>query len=122
MEDWPHNFPPKSTAWDCSSLWSRDGVLDHIGRVLRESIRIHANRDAVPSTGIIDSQNVKTTQASEAVGYDAGKKTQGRKRHMVVDILGLLLGVKDYEYSTRSSEAWVKITSINMMIHRLEPG
>jgi len=179
-----------------------------ISRVLRESIRVKAGRNKTPTAAIIDSQSTKTALFSEEVGYDGAKQVKGRKRHIAVDTLGLLLVVfvhsagigeregakflvmrlfdffqgilkiwadggysgnplkewfsslfqcvleivkrprgkfqvvkwrwivertfgwfnwyrrlsKDYEYYTSSAEAWIKIASINVMLHRLQPG
>ncbi|NDH68508.1 MAG: hypothetical protein EBY22_11530 [Gammaproteobacteria bacterium] len=67
--------------------------MDDILRVLREEILTAAGRNPKPSAGIIDSQTVKTAGPAIAVGCDGGKKIKGRKRHIVVDVLGLLLTV-----------------------------
>lgn len=89
----PEGFPPKSTVNDYFNTWKRDGTLDEINRVFRENVRIKEGRNRLPSASIIDSQTTKTASVSESVGYDGAKKTKGRKRHIAVDVLGLLLAV-----------------------------
>ncbi len=204
----PNEFPPKSTVYEYYSAWVKDGTLDEMVQKLREQVRVKAKRNNKPSAAIVDSQSVKTAGPAEEVGYDGGKKIKGRKRHIAVDVLGLLLCVvvhsagiqeragakllltkmmplfsgikiiwadggysgnplkqwvkslfnvlwevikrpqgpfqvvkfrwiversfgwinyqrrlsKDYEYLPRNAEGWVKIASINMMVHRLKPG
>ena len=89
----PEHFPPKSTVHDYFCLLRDDGALDDMVRLLRESVRKKSGRNKTPTAAIIDSQSVKTVGAIDAVGYDGGKKIKGRKRHIAVDILGLLLVV-----------------------------
>ena len=89
----PSEFPARSTVFDYFKLWRDEGILDEIVVTLRESIRIKAGRNCEPSAAIIDSQSVKTTGSADDVGYDSGKKIKGRKRHLAVDVLGLLLMV-----------------------------
>jgi putative transposase len=89
----PHDFPAWSTVYDSFRKWRNQGVWERMVSTLRERLRLQAGRQATPSAGIIDSQSVKTTQRGGPHGYDGGKKVNGRKRHLLVDTMGLLLKV-----------------------------
>jgi putative transposase len=89
----PHDFPPEGTVRDYFHRWRRDGTWERINDTLRRQVRQAEGRDAEPSAGIVDSQSAKGTRTSGSKGYDAGKKVQGTKRHLLVDTLGLLLCV-----------------------------
>ncbi|GAB2447568.1 IS5 family transposase [Nocardioides hungaricus] len=91
----PHDFPPWDTVYWYFQRWAEDGTTDRIHDALRDAVRDGDGRDPMASAGIVDSQSVKgaDTVGADTRGYDAGKKINGRKRHIVTDTLGLLIVV-----------------------------
>src|SRR5262245_11846491 len=89
----PREFPNWKTVYGIFRSWRDDGTWQKIHDSLRDRLRRRDGRKTSPSAAVIDSQTVKTTEVGGPKGYDAGKKINGRKRHIVVDTLGLLLAV-----------------------------
>jgi transposase len=91
----PHDFPPWQTVFWYFKKWRADGTVDRLHDALRNRVRDGAGRDPMASAAIVDAQSVKgaDTVGAASRGFDAGKKVNGRKRHIVVDTMGLLLAV-----------------------------
>jgi putative transposase len=89
----PKDFPPKSTVWGYFDAWRPNGTLDGIHDTLRDRVRKQAKPGRPRRTASIDRPSVDTSAGGEARGRDNAKKVDGRKRHLVVDSLGLLRAV-----------------------------
>src|SRR5919109_5256253 len=89
----PMDFPPRSTVWRYFDEWRHNGTLDAIHDLLRKKVRTQEKPSQPRTTASVDSQSVDTTSGGEQRGRDNAKNVDGRKRHIVVDSMGLLLAV-----------------------------
>ena len=89
----PHDLPPKSTVYEYYRKWQADGTWQRLHDALRQKTRVQAGKEPEATAAMLDSQSVKGTEYCEASGYDAGKKIAGRKRHVLVDTMGLIIAV-----------------------------
>jgi transposase len=87
----PHDLAPWNTAYQIFADWTADGTWARIHDTLRDRVRAADGRDRQPSAAVLDSQSARSSEGGEEIGYDAGKRVRGRKRHLLVDTLGLVL-------------------------------
>ena len=90
---WPHDFGPWQTVYGYFRTWKRNSLWESIHDVLRSCVRTQAGKRTQPTAAIPDSQTVRSADHAGERGYDGAKQTKGRKRHLLVDTLGLLLAV-----------------------------
>ncbi len=90
----PSDLPPWQTVYHYFRLWRKEGRWEKLNQALREKVRQQQHqKEPQASANILDSQSIKTSEGGESCGFDAGKKITGRKRHSLVDTLGLLVKV-----------------------------
>jgi putative transposase len=105
----PKNFPKWSTVYGIFWKWRNDGTWQKIHDALRAKTRRAAGKKSTPTVAIIDSQSIRTAEGGEERGDDAAKKITGRKRHIAVDTLGLLLAVVVHgaDWQDQEGAQWV---------------
>jgi transposase len=87
----PHDLAPWDAAYRWFRAWTAEGTWRQVHHLLRDQLRERSGRDAQPTAAVLDSQSARSAEGGEAIGYDAGKRVRGRKRHLLVDTNGLLL-------------------------------
>lgn len=106
----PKHFAPLESVYYYFRKWKMNGLLEEIHDFLVDKLRLKKGKKALPSVGIIDSQSIKSSNVCIGeVGYDGGKKVKGRKRHIVVDTLGLLLVVVIHSATPHDSKGAIKV-------------
>lgn len=119
--DLPGDFPPSNTVYYYFKTWRDSGLWETLSQELAGDHRQSLGRERSPSVGILDAQSVKTTavSAQSSTGYDAGKKVKGRKRHIVVDTLGLIIcaWVTAADWQDRTAARWL---FIKMYLNRVD--
>ncbi|QUF03341.1 IS5 family transposase [Actinosynnema pretiosum subsp. pretiosum] len=103
----PADFPPWNTVYQRFAAWELAGASQRLLDILRDRVRLKTGRAVAPSAGVIDSQSLRAapTVGRDSRGWDAAKKVQGRKRHIVVDTMGLLIAVLATPASTHDKRA-----------------
>jgi transposase len=112
----PKEFGPWSTVYDIFRGWTKTGIWQRIHDALRDLVRQAAGKSIQPSAAALDSQSVKAAEGGPT-GFDAGKLIKGRKRHLLVDTLGLLLAVCVTPASVQDRDGAVELLSTTFMLY-----
>lgn len=117
----PSSFPNWSTVYGIFWQWRNEGLWQKLHDALREKTRRRARKKSTPTVAIIDSQSVRTAEGGQQRGYDANKKIPGRKRHLAVDTLGLILAVVVHgaDWQDQDGACWV-LEKLKAKFHRLK--
>jgi putative transposase len=107
----PKSFPPWQAVYMSFKRWAVAGTFEAMHDRLRQQWRDRVGRSPEPSAAIIDSQSTRSTAQGGNTGFDAGKKVKGRKRHLVVDTLGLLLAVTITSASVQDRDAAAEVVA-----------
>ncbi|MGW8777559.1 IS5 family transposase [Streptomyces sp. NPDC055796] len=109
----PHDSAPWETVYGYFAAWQKDGVFEQLNGVLRRLVREAEGREGEPSACVVDAQSIKTSAnvPTASQGIDAGKKIAGRKRHIGVDTLGLLLAVLVTAASVSDNAGGIQVLS-----------
>lgn len=108
----PAPFPEWGTVYRSFSRWAQQGVFETMHDRLREQWRQRIGRNSAPSAAVLDAQSTRSSPQGGSVGFDAGKKVKGRKRHLLVDTFGLLLAVAITAASVQDRDAAAAVVSL----------
>lgn len=117
----PNDFPPWETVYYHFSKWKKDGTYRKVNNELSRLFRLRSGRADTPTLGIIDSQSTKVTDCAVTRGYDGFKKVNGRKKHIIVDVLGNIIDLHVHNANIHDSKgAQMFLNSLKMLPFHLK--